>query len=660
MATEVKSPCENTFVKKYIEENVRCLLLMYPNLPEKYLTNFVERKVSSRITDVSAHVLNTYTHKASHTTLLNILDFIHDKNPIIAGNGSFYYQHNENLAPTSGMLSLWLQERGEKKKLAFKFRDEKNFAEYQRYILWSNNIKICNNSFYGAMAEKRSFGYNASSAAGITAQGRSIATTTLWFIEGFLGGNIYFKTADELMHYIHCIMEEEDHLMKYMIIPEVPPDTDIVNHLMQHYEGTQDKRLVQAMILMILKNIPDFKKIKLFFKNNLYAFIERCPAVKDLIINEMIKPDISYRNPYELPEQFKAPMESLWTLMEEFIYLKPFIMYDKDDRYVTHARHVVTYSDTDSVFIYTGEWLFKVMNWISGIKLSEIKMNAIDKEFALKTINIIMYIISIAIHKTYDTLTGNFGIAPEYRTRIKIKNEYLMDRYIAFDMQKNYVYRNIVNEGHILDPPEFEVKGGNLNAKAKNKDVTKRLKEIVEHVTMDDDVIYPENLLRYIYAFRDEIIASLQHRETRYLPPVKVNTPERYANPYSQYQIRALEAYRIGSADTNITVPGTFYIIDVKDMTKLDLLGGLKEAYPEIYARFEKDFFGKKELAKGGISYIALPMNFEQIPDWIVPYVNIDLIWRKHLNPLISLLPSIGIRQDRIKGKSFYSTILRF
>jgi hypothetical protein len=655
----VKNPCENAFVKKYIKETIDNLSLLYPDLPEKYLVNFVQRKVVSNIKDVRAIVSNSYTRQQKQTTLLNILDFIQQRNPIIAGNGSFYYQHSENLAPTSGMLSSWLSERGEKKKTAFKYRDEGNTSEYQRFILWSNNIKICNNSFYGAMAEKRSFGYNSSSAAGITAQGRSIISASVWFIEGFLGGNIYFKSSDEIMHYIHGIMEEEDRLQYFDIIETSLSNDEIIKHLMRHYEGN-DNKIVQAMVTMVVKNASPMKKIKLFFKNNLYAFIEKCPKVKSLLIDDMINNNVLYRNPYELPEEIKDYMEQLWLWMEEFVYTKSFIMYEKIDRYRTHTRHNVAYSDTDSVFIYTGEWLFKVMNWVSGITTRDIKMNSIDKEFALKTINIIMYILYIAIHKTYDTLTGNFNIAPEYRKRITIKNEFLMDRYIAFDMQKNYAYRNIVNEGHILDPPEFEVKGGNLNAKAKNRDVTKRIKEIVEHVTMDDDVIYPENLLKQMYIFRDEIIESLKSGKTQYLHPVKINNPERYERPYSQYTIRALEAYRIAFDDKSITVPGTFYIIDIKNMEKLEGMTNLQTSFSSIYNKLKDGYFANKELSKGGITYMALPMNFETIPEWIMPHVNIDLIWRKHLNPLIALLPSVGIRQDRIKGKSYYSTVLRF
>jgi hypothetical protein len=307
-----------------------------------------------------------------------------------------------------------------------------------------------------------------------------------------------------------------------------------------------------------------------------------------------------------------------------------------------------------------GEWLFKVMNWMTGIKQHEIKMNSIDTEFALKVINVLTNVLYIAIHKTYDTLTGNFGIEPEYRKVTNIKNEFLLSRYISFDMQKNYAYQTLVNEGNILKPPEFEVKGGNLNPKAKNQNVTKRLKNLVEHVLMDDDTIHPEKLLKGIYDFRDEIIASLEKGDTTYLPPIKIKGPDSYTNPYQQYTVRAIEAYRIATHDAQLSLPGTFYCIDVKGMERLDDLDWLQKNHINVYNNLKNEYFTHESLKKGGVKYIALPLRFEKIPDWIMPYIDISSIWRKHLNPVIALLPSVGVQQDIIRGKAYYSTVLRF
>ncbi len=650
---------ESSFIKRYVTETAEALQLIYPNLPYAYLHNFVGRKIQQHFKDQPVHIGNDYAQISTDSTLLNVIDYIENEKPIIAANGSFYQKHSKGIAPSNGMLLALGKDRKSAKKKMFQARENNDMQEYDNLNLLQGNIKIIMNSFYGALGQKNSFGYNAATAAGITAQGRSVISTTVWFNEAFLGNNIYFKSIDELVRYIKYIMDEENHLELFDIIENVPDDNELVRYYMAHYEA-QDVQLAAAIVHMIVKHATQTQKIKLLYKNNLYEFIERNSKVKAFILDDIIRtPDI-YNNPYEIPEGLQQPLQQLWTWLEEFVYLKPYIMYDKVDRYRTHKRRIIVYSDTDSVFIYTGDWLFNFMNWDTGIKYSDIKMTKIDTEYALKIINIFIHIAGVGIHKTYDTLAGNMGIEDEYRKQLAIKNELLMDRYITFNMQKNYVYRTIVNEGNILHPPKFEVKGTHLNAKSKNRIVSSRLQSIVEHVTMDDDVIYPEVLLQEIYKFRDEIIASLNKGETTYLVPAKIKSGDNYANPYQLFTVRAFEAYRVGSGDQTASLPGTFNIIDTIGMETLQELESLKTTFPEIYTRFEKEYFSDKALAKGGIKYIALPMRFETIPDWIKPYININEICRKHLHSSIALLPSVGIRQDVIKGNAYYSTVLRF
>lgn len=684
---------ENAFIKKYIDSAVADLKLMSPDLPDKYLRDFVGREVCKYIVDQPVNIKNTYTELDQNTTLLSVLHFIETEKPIICGNGSFYCHQNEHMSEISKMLMEFRSRRTVFKNKMFECEQKGDNLGYIQNNLAQNNEKIKMNSMYGASGEASSYQYNTACAGAVTSQGRSVITTTMWFDEAFLGANFGFTFMSDMLNYIKDILNEENHLEMYEWIEYVPTDDDIIRFYIRRFEGKESKNNVCGALTQILKYATDTQKVKLYYKNNLIEFIDKNPKVQQLILNEILSDKIiheddklktkrndeveldddgnpiylwhkgdvvEFLDPNKVPEQFVKPLDDLWSILEEFVYMKNFIAYDKVDKYAYHKRKVIMYSDTDSVFIYLGFWIFKMLEYLRGWTYDDISLKQLESEtpLVLKIANIIIRMVYIGIHKTYDTLASNVNIAPDFRKYINIKNEFLMDRYIGFpNIKKNYINRVIVQEGNIFEKPKIDTKGGNLNAKSKNKLVTKRVNKTIEDVTMNGDKILPEELLYDIYHFRDDIEKSLKAGEITYLAPIKVKNPEEYTNPYSQSKYLAVEAYRIATNDETIDLPGSFNLVDV-NMEDINSLDYLKDNYSEIFNRLKDGYYANKNFGKRGIKYIAIPMKLEKIPDWIKPYVNVDDITRKHLSPLTALLPSLGISQDTIKSKTYYSTVL--
>lgn len=650
---------QNAYIQKYVSEMTENLQITFPHIPSEKLEAFIKKRVRETCVDQNVLIQNTYTKMQAQQSLLSILHWIETENPIIAGNGSFYVQHDVNTAPANQMLIHQKKQRSILKNKSFECRDRGDMNGYVSFHLGQGNEKIKMNSYYGAMGQSKSFQYNVSAAGAITSQGRSIISTTMWFDEAFLANNVIFETFDDIVHYIKLILREEIHLELYQYIEYIPSDLEIVEYLLQHYESNVSRRFYGACLISMLQNMSTQEKIKIYYKNNLHVFLEKNPKARQIVL-DMVTSPVSYMNPYEIPEEFKGPFDILWQLVAEFVYMEQYIVYNKIDKYVNHTRKVVLYSDTDSVFIYTGLWLFKIIEFLSGKQIKDINMEELQKNDVqvLKIINIVTNLIYIGIHTTYKTLCTNVNIFGDYQKYVSIKNEFLFDRFVMFDIKKNYIYREVVNEGNIIKNPHMDVKGGNLNPKAKNKLVTNRIKSIVEDVTMNHDKIYPELLLKKVFEFRDEIVTSLRTGSLDYLIPTKVKNPEQYDNPYSQFKFRGVEAYRIAEEDPSIQLPGSFNVIDVK-METLEELSWLEENFPVIYDRLKVGVFGNDRLKKYGITYICIPMKLNKIPDWIVPYIDTDSIWRKHLNPIIALLPAMGISQDSIRTSTYYSTILK-
>ena len=652
---------DNAFVNKYINESIEHLKLVYPKLPDKYLRNFVKREVVKNIKDQKCEISNTYTEEKTNASLLSILNYIEVENPIVTGCGSLFMQHSVQIAPANKMLLQFKSNRDGFKIEMFDARDHNNSVLQNNKSIAQKNEKIKMNAFYGAQGQSKSFQYNPACAAATTSQGRSIISTTMWFFESFLMNNIIFDNCDDIIHYINLVNKESVHIELFDWISYIPTKKETINYLMSHYEGDKNKyKTIYAIISIAVNNLSDDIVTKLFYKNNLIFLLNHNEKIRNFIIEKMINNNEDYPNPYKVPKDLQLQFDILMPIIDEFVYMKKYIMYDKVKKYTTHTRKVIIYSDTDSVFIYVGFWVFLFLGYITNSDISKMKMSEIEKNsnFIMKVVNILTNIIYIEIHRTYDTLTSNAHIAEDMRHYINIKNELLMDRIILYDMKKNYIDRIMINEGRILNPPEIEYKGSNLNPKSKNKRVTDRIKEIVSEVALNYDTIDPSLFLWYEYTFRDEIMKSLKEGNIDYLIPIKVKDAESYTNdPDSQYRYKSVQIYIKATNDENIKLPGAFYSIDVT-LGPIENAKFIKDNYPDIYENLKNNVYSNPKLSKGGINYISIPIASSSIPKWIIPYIDAEGIVRKHLTPLISFEPSFGINKDNIKQNLYYSTTL--
>ncbi len=654
---------ENLFIQKYMDEAVNSLSVIFWDLPIPYLENFVKRQIAKRLRDQPAVIKNEYTSEEGDTSLLGIADWILREKPVVTPSGSFYQQHEKGVAPPNYMLIEFGDRRKKYKKEMFEFAKAGDDVNETLKDLAQGNEKIKMNSYYGSMGQKASFMYLVTCAAAITACGRNTISTTMWFIENFLTNNIYFDTLDEIFHYIGCIASEDTHIELFKYIEYVPENDEIIGYYLSKYCGNEDRKTVVAAIKMMVDTMNDKMKIKLFYKNNLFKLLERNPNIRNIFIDRIFIPKTDYLDPYNIPKEYAEPMELTWNIFKEFVIVRDYIAYDKITKFRERERSAVMYSDTDSVFIYIGQWIFRFIEWMTGKEESSILLSDLDRDrnTVFKIANVITWHINNGIHLVYDKMTGNSNVNGEWKKRISIKNEILMGRYIALNMQKNYIFRTDMQEGNIIDPPKFSVKGGNLNSKARNKQIVKTVQEIVKDVTMDHDRIEPERLLTRMLEFKDFIWKSIAGGNTEFLAPVKVKTVEEYGdNPYRQWSFKGVETYRIAENDSNITLPGAFFTCDIW-IPNADALTAIRLDFPEQYERLMSIFTDhslSKTLGKGGLKYVCIPQRLSKIPPWVMRYINIEDMVRKHINPLITLGPSIGIRMDVIKSQSYYSTVL--
>ena len=666
----MKSIHENAFIQHYKEEAKAMLKATMPELPDAYLDDFLKQEVEKYIKDQDVKVINTYEEFEEQTTLLSIADYIVRTKPIVTGNGSMYVQHAVQESPLLKIIHHLRAERTAAKNKMFEAKQRHDDIAKDKFNRQQNTVKRdMNSGTYGVQAVPISYSYNISCASAITAQGRNIISAACWFIEGFIGSHVIYDNLDDVMNFVTmCINEPlrfpEKNLA--MLIDKIPDEHMIIQKILDRFEGSKEEmKRIPGVIHLVIKNLDQIQMLKLYYKCSLSELLFDNPRIRETVLRVISKVTndnefIEWNDSNKVPEIIEVEFNEVWDILEEFCLMPKYIVYGKVFKYENHQRNTVMYSDTDSVFVYVGWWIFKILYWLEGIEEKDINMNELIKRtpFILKIVNMITRIIYVGIHKMYRELTRNANVDDEHAPFINAKSELVMDRYISFpNIKKTYVNRVIVQEGRVLDPPDVNMSGGNVNAKSKNMIVTKRNKKIITDITLDRPVINPAGFISEIYKFRDEIINSLKNGETKFASPIKVKDAEAYTDATSQSKFIAVMVYLAATEDKTVTLPGAFNMIDV-NMGKLEDLGWLQENYPEIYENLKKNFFSDKKMSKNGIKYIALPTRFETIPEWIRPYVNIMDIWRKHLGPLFSLLPSLGAPVDTIKSERYYSTVM--
>lgn len=108
-------------VDRYQESAYTLYMQLHPNADPTRVKTLINERVMRTYKDPICQLDNNVTHVTIDTTLSNAINWIEHKNPIIAGNGTFFKQHAEYLSPTVRMLEALMDKRGIVKKEMYTF-----------------------------------------------------------------------------------------------------------------------------------------------------------------------------------------------------------------------------------------------------------------------------------------------------------------------------------------------------------------------------------------------------------------------------------------------------------------------------------------------------------------------------------------------------------
>lgn len=693
-----KAVKDSKFLQEYEKQMNEAISNIYPNLKKDVAKKVIRKAIERNLMNPSVRVENSYRREARKTTLLSVLDYAMETKPIIGANATFFKQHADSINPNAAMLDSFDKERAAEKKLMFAAEGVDHVA-YNIHNIDQNNKKKLSNSWYGGSAMPSSAFYNKECAASTTKTARSVISTCMTTFEAVLADTFTFVDIQEFFTWVQKVLSEDIDVDEWV----VRKSSDDVYKRLFHRIIMKDDR-DDELVARYLENLSADQLTRLYWKYNLMEFTKTHQYIKDLFhivfssirsfdemktdddfdvvpkeylqkVKESQDPKKTWKkivqhelfyDPNKAPDSIKTPLNILSETLIKYIYTE-FMFTDRMYKLKNFRRNVVTVIDTDSNILSLDPW---IEYCFTDLMQGDYGRRYIDNVFI--NVNTTTFFISNVIAITLDLYGRYSNIAKDYRWRYQMKNEFFFSKLILANVKKRYLSKMLLQEGNLLTKPKYDIKGYDFRKASTSDDTADFYINIVKDELLEAENINVPKILSILKKFRKEIKESVQRGEIKYLPIGSPKELESYADPKSEQNVRAVFAWNNLYPDNMISLPSKIAVLKTKLYT-LKSAEGLRETYPDIYEKLERTIFNDttgmfiKTTASGekieGLSVIAIPQT-EQIPEWLIPYIDYMTVVNAVLAPFKSVTETFGLpslQEGPTERKSVgFSNIVKF
>ena len=431
------------------EEMANTMIQMEPDWDEEKIALELDKMLVGMAEIPLVTLDNNYTGETVETNLLSTLDWMIDRKPIIAGNGTFYKNQLEAINPIAVMLDGFLKARKATKKEMFKVEDKTSdrYFDLDRKQL---NYKILANSYYGASGMPASAFYSKYSGPGVTSTAQSVISTTETFFESFLTDNYKFIDINEAFHYMNKIREQAYDVPDW--IEHETSDNLFIRIRGMFYQDIYIDDYDEPLYKYIT-NLDQDDIDRIFYKNNFMEFIRRHEIMREKFNNlfeevhnyehvdtvdeiplsfngkftgtdkEILKEYNSFVNhetfmdPNSPPDNLIDDLNELKDIVMKCVYM-PFMSVDRIHRLKYFRRRTVSIVDTDSNILAVD----LLVNFFKD-EIMEADYGRNDETNAFIIINTLAYFITAAVSDTLFEYGKYSNIPEEHRFRFSMKNE---------------------------------------------------------------------------------------------------------------------------------------------------------------------------------------------------------------------------------------------
>lgn len=658
---------DNYFIKDWMDTVRSSVKLVYLDIPDKELDEFLYKVLDNNIKVPIATLDNNYVKTTKEVDVLTLMQWVKDNKFIIAGNGTIFKNHDQEYNPSIHFL-IDLKKSRDSIKSAMKKLDPKTY-EYAMKDMGQLNEKLLMNSDYGAGGSNITYFYNLYCAVSTTATGQSMISTAMCCFEDFFSDNVKFIDFDDCSRYITNIIKEPFN-----------GDLSLVEDKKAHevFERLKDKFIdykdnYNHPLFSMLLNLDQDNLNRIYYKNNLYGFA-RLPKVKKLLFKIIDETEL-FLDPNKPPKENKESLELLWSWIEEWVVYNYFA-FNRIGRLTCDPRDTVCTIDTDSNMLCLAPWFDYMMdevikgdrkiieatqrNYKYMINDEEILFEG-EKMLVYKICNLITYIASQVIAKHLKKFAINSGIPEDYHNRLHMKSEFLFRRMVLTGTKKRYMSKVMLREGTLYEKTDNK---GLDHLKSECNEFTRKFitQLITDEVLEAGDEISVKNVINGTRELAETVRLSLEKGEKTFLTPKKCKEAAAYKMPFQEQSFRGAYAWNVIFPDMQIEFPDTVDIVPL-NIYKLEDIEDLEKTEPNIYNNIKRFIFESKleEVRKKALTVLALPKNTPEIPVWVRPYINYDKIVNDNTSKMRALLESLGVQTIQTDSTTNrYSNIIQF
>lgn len=602
----------STFIKKYVKHMTKIMMKTNPNWDKKDIENCIYEMIKEQAMNPRVEMDNNYTHENKDTTLISLFDWILDRKPIIAGNGTFYKNQNEALNPIRLMLDEWADSRKKFKKEMFAAGEELGFDsyEYQTLDRKQNNEKINMNSWYGGSGAPTAAFYSKWSGPATTLTAQSVISTAETMFESFLADNYIYLDITELIEWIDTVIKEDVEIDDFIKRKNADDVYDrLFNKILNKEEYTSE------ILAQYLSTMTSSQLTSLYYKNNMIEFINDHKEIQNIIISIFSSVEnLDYIDnndsnwieniPKKFRDSFKNKTVDAWnkfvdkayfmdpnsppkTIEDELVVLSEYLIkycyveylsMDRIYRLRNFNRNVVTVIDTDSNFLS----LDTLINFIFDNVVKDMNFGRDDEHNSFIIVNTITYTITKAIRKMFDYYGECANIPEDYRGRFDMKNEFFNSLLVIGKTKKRYISKQKLREGNLLTKPKSDIKGFDFKKATTSEYAENVFMRLIQDHILNSEEVELKEMIKGIQAFREEIKTSIENGERGFLPNGNVKEIAAYKDPGTSQSIRGAITWNLLYPDNTIEAPAKVSLLKMNIFNESDI-EDLKYTHPDIY-----------------------------------------------------------------------------
>ena len=565
---------------------------------------------------------NNNTNENQILTVEEFINYFLNSESILTGYNVLIKNQHQQTSIAIKALENILNKRKYYKQLMEKA--EKGSHEYIYYRVMQLTFKILANSYYGIISMESSIFYNAFIQNSITTTGQDLISSAIYQVESLIANNEKFENFDDILRFVSEVTKEKYEINSYL-------DRNITkDELIVYFQKQSTFNITSAqqkILQLLISKLSDDEINKLFYKNQLPQLLENSFFTKRII-------DIFNNGELEKHSEF-------FNIINNIVTCRMFA-WNKFIRISTQKRQASIVTDTDSTFAYLG----RLVNHAKQLT------NVTDKEKEQNILNFYIQVLTSSLKDIFSIFTRNVQIPEEFRSIIEMKNEFVYSRLVTTRNKKNYGGWLKSELGKPIpgnDPKKhLDIKGLSI----RKSTVAKSIRASFQNLLVED-ILLPEKInirtvLRHYNEISEKVKESLMSGSTEFLIPKSVKAFTKYANPGSIEQAKATIIWNMLEPNEEITPPDTVYTLKINAPTEnCDAMKRLKEINEEKYNIILKTVFhqepGEINISSNGFNVVAIPMDREKIPDYLLPIINYNLMVNANVKNANILLESLGI-----------------